>query len=289
MDEEKILAERFEEQRAHLRSVAYRILGSLTEAEDAVQDTWFKAVRADTSEVTNLAGWLTTVIGRVCLDMLRSRKSRREDPLDEPGAEPRVVIRRRTDPEEEAVLADSVGMALLVVLDTLSPAERLAFVLHDMFSVPFADIATIVERSPETTQRLASRARQRVRGKSVSPDGDRKRRHRLVEAFLHAAREGEFEQLLSMLDPDVAFRADEAAMRLGGATAASGARSVAEQFSGNAQLARTILLDGEVAVLVAPRGRLLLVLRLTFVDDRITEINAIADEGHLSEFELAVP
>ncbi|ADD45666.1 sigma-70 family RNA polymerase sigma factor [Stackebrandtia nassauensis] len=289
MDEKKLLAERFEAHRDHLRAVAYRILGSLAEAEDAVQETWLKAERADTTQVENLGGWLTTVTGRVCLDMLRSKKSRREDSLDDKPTEPVVRVHRRTDPEEEALLADSVGLALLVVLDTLSPVERLAFVLHDMFAVPFADIAPIVERSPETTQRLASRARQRVRGKSVAEDADRSRRHKAVDAFLRAAREGEFEKLLAMLAPDVKFRADEAAARLGGTALLDGARSVAENFNGQAQLARTVLLDGEAGALVAPRGKLLLVLEVRFDGDLISEITAIADSDRLAQMEVSLP
>jgi len=289
MNEESFLAERFESHRSHLRAVAYRILGSLSEAEDAVQETWLKASRADTGEVENLAGWLTTVTGRVCLDMLRSRKSRREDALDGPETGSGVRIFHRVDPEEEALLADSVGLALLVVLDTLSPTERLAFVLHDLFSVPFVDIAPIVERSPETTQRLASRARQRVRGKSTPDDGNRMRRYRAVEAFLQAARDGEFEALLSMLDPSVTIRPDDAARLMGGSEAV-GAQAVATRFSGQANLARPILLDGEAGIAVlAPRGRLLLVMTLAFDGDRITGINPVAGKERLAAMELTVP
>ncbi|THV42537.1 sigma-70 family RNA polymerase sigma factor [Glycomyces buryatensis] len=288
MDREKILAERFEEHRDRLRAIAYRMLGSLSEAEDAVQETWLKAARADTTDVENLAGWLTTVVGRVCLDMLRSRKARDEDLLEERDTEPKVRIFRRVDPEEEALLADSVGNAMLVVLDALSPAERLAFVLHDVFSVPFADIAPIVERSPETTQRLASRARRRVRGKSGSDDGDRLRRYRAVEAFLRAAREGEFEELLSLLDPNVSFSQDAAARLFGTGADLVGAQAVAEQFSGSAYLARPVLLDGEAGVVVAPRGKVLLVMKMKFVGDRIAEIHAIAGKDELSEVELRV-
>ena len=290
MDDKKFLAQRFEQQRGQLRAVAYRMLGSVAEAEDAVQETWFKAERADISQVRNLAGWLTTVAGRVCLDMLRIRKARREEPLPEPGGEPTVVVRRRTDPEAEAELADAVGSALLIVLDRLSPVERLAFVLHDMFAVPFDDIAPIVERSPATTQKLASRARNRVRGTTAAGGDDRRRKHRLVEAFLHAARNGEFEQLVSILDPDAVLRCDAAAQRLGGTPALTGgARRVAEVFSGNAQAAVSILLDGEIGVLVAPRGTVLLAMRVTFDGDRITALEATADRDRLDGFELAVP
>jgi RNA polymerase sigma-70 factor (ECF subfamily) len=294
MDRDNFLAERFEEQRGHLRAVAYRMLGSLSEAEDAVQETWIKAARADTDEVENLAGWLTTVVGRVCLDMLRSRKSRREDALDsalvDGAAEgPAVRIFRRVDPEREALLEDSVGTAMLVVLNALAPAERLAFVLHDMFGVSFADIAPIVERSPETTQRLASRARQRVRGKTDVDDGDRMRRYRAVDAFLRAARNGEFETLLAMLDPNVTLRLDDAARLLSAGTELVGAQAVAERFRGQALLARPILLDGEAGVIVAPRGRMLMVFTVVFDGDRITEISAVADKSRLSAMELTVP
>ncbi|PRY59549.1 sigma-70 family RNA polymerase sigma factor [Glycomyces artemisiae] len=286
MREEKISEFEFEAHRPHLRAVAYRMLGSLSEAEDAVQDAWLKASRADVSEVENLAGWLTTVTGRVCLDLLRSRQSRREDPFD--GQEPQVRLARRVDPEEEAVLADSVGLAMLVVLDALSPVERLAFVLHDLFAVPFAEIAPIVERSPETTQRIASRARLRVRGTS-KVDGDLARRHRAVEAFLQAARDGEFATLLTLLDPSVTMRLDERALRLSGGTHLVGAQAVAEAFSGQARLARAVLLDGEVAVAVVPRGNLLMVFTLRFEGDRIAEIRAIGDEAALTALELHVP
>ena len=288
MSEEKFSAERFESHREHLRAVAYRMLGSLADAEDAVQETWIKASRADTSGVENPAGWLTTVVGRVCLDMLRSRKSRREDSWEGRSAEPVVILRRRVDPEEEALLSDSVGLALLVVLDTLTPPERLAFVLHDLFSVPFAQIAPIVERSPGATQRLASRARQRVRGGATPPDADRERRHRAVDAFLTAARNGEFAALLSMLDPNVTVRMDDAAQRLGGVER-SGAHAVAEAFNGEAQAARPVLVNGEVGAVVAPRGRLLLVFELRFVAGRITQITAIADRDRLAAMELALP
>lgn len=286
---DELLAERFEEHRSHLRAAAYRMLGSLSEAEDAVQETWIKAARADTGAVANLAGWLTTVVGRVCLDMLRSRKSRREDSLDEPAAGPQVRLRGPADPEEEALLADSVGLALLVVLDRLSPTERIAFVLHDMFAVPFADIAPIVDRSPETTQRIASRARTRVRGEPGSESGDRTRRYRAVEVFLRAARDGEFEALLAMLDPAATYRLDEAARQLGAGTEFDGGPVIAEAFCGRAQPARPIMLDGEPGMVLAPRGRLLLVMTFEFEGDRITGIRAVAEADRLSKIELTVP
>jgi RNA polymerase sigma factor (sigma-70 family) len=281
----------FEQHRGHLRAVAFRMLGSLSEAEDAVQEAWLKADRADTGEVENIAGWLTTVVGRVCLDLLRSRKSRREDALDGQEAEPEVRMFRRVDPEEEALLADSVGQAMLVVLDALSPVERLAFVLHDMFGVSFADIAPIVERSPETTQRLASRARQRVRGKSDVDDTDRMRRYRAVDAFLRAAREGEFATLLSLLDPSVTLRLDARALTLSPNPEAFGAQAVAATFSGSAMLAHAVLLDGEVGIaVVTPRGsKLLMVMTLAFDGDRITGIRAVGDLDRLESLEIAVP
>lgn len=288
MDEGILSAERFEEHRAHLRAVAYRMLGSLSEAEDAVQETWIKAARADVSEVRNLAGWLTTVVSRVCLDLLRSRKSRREDPLEERPGEPAVRLFRRTDPEAELVMADSVGLALLVVMEALSPVERLAFVLHDLFAVPFADIAPIVGRSPETTQRIASRARRRVRDQGEAGADDRLRRFHAVDAFMRAARDGEFATLLAMLDPDASYRPDEAARLLGAGTEMLGARTIAEQFTGAGHWTRAVLLDGEVGVVLAPKGKLRLVLTLSFKDDRIAAIEAVADPARLQALELRV-
>lgn len=229
MDEKNLLAERFEENRTHLRAVAYRMLGSVAEAEDAVQESWFRADRSDLSEVRNLSGWLTTVVGRVCLDMLRTRKARREDLLDTHIPDPLVtrIDSPVTDPEQEVLQADAVGLALLVVLETLPPAERLAFVLHDMFAVPFDDIAPIVDRTPTTTRQLASRARRKVEGSAPSPDPDQARQREVVEAFLAAAREGDFEALVSVLDPDIVFRLDAGSdlSRLvrGATTVASGA------------------------------------------------------------------
>ncbi|MEV0648243.1 sigma-70 family RNA polymerase sigma factor [Phytomonospora sp. NPDC050363] len=277
----------FAPHRDHLRAVAYRMLGSLAEAEDALQETWLKASRADLAKVENLAGWLTTVIGRVCLDMLRTRRSRREVPLD---GEAGVTLVGRGDPEQEAMLADSVGLAMLVVLDTLSPAERLAFVLHDMFSVPFEEIAPIVDRSTATTQKLASRARRRVRGGAegggvgvgvgVGEAVVRKRRA-AIDAFLTAAREGDFAALLEMLDPDVVFRADLAAVRLGSRDGVRGAAAVAELFSGRAHGAVSALVGGVAGVLVAPRGRLRMVLEVTFEGDRIAAFDVVADGERL--------
>lgn len=287
MDANELLATRFEEHRSHLRAVAYRMLGSLSEADDALQVAWLKAAAADTGGVENLAGWLTTVVSRVCLDMLRSRDARREDSLDEHGAT--LATPLRTDPEEEVLFADSVGLALLVVLDKLSPTERIAFVLHDLFAVSFADIAPIVGRSPETTQRIASRARGRVRGNSESGGNDRLRQYRAVESFLRAAQNGEFEQLLAMLDPDATYRTDEAARLLGAGTDFDGARTLAENFCGKAQIARVIMLDGEPGIVLAPRGTMMLVMTVRFAGERISGIDAIADDGRLSRMTLTVP
>src|SRR5438067_1495687 len=230
MDEHDWLAERFEEHRPHLRAVAYRLLGSLSEAEDAVQDAWLRLSRSDTSGVENLGGWLTTVVGRVCLNMLQARTSRREEPLGAHGSEPIVSREDGTDPEHEALLADAVGPALLVVLDTLAPAERVAFVLHDVFAVPFEEIAAIVGRSPAAARQLASRARRRVRGAATAPDADLTRQREVVDAFLAASRAGDFDALLAVLDPDVVLRADRAAVQAGAAREVRGAAAVAHTF-----------------------------------------------------------
>src|SRR5213080_2995604 len=208
MSDTQFLAEQFEQHRTHLRAVAYRMLGSVSEADDAVQEAWLRLSRSDTGEVENLRAWLTTVVARVCLDMMRSRRSRREEPLGPHVPEPIVSREDGLDPENEALLADSVGLALLVVLEKLTPAERLAFVLHDMFAVPFDEIAPIVDRTPEATRQLASRARRRVRGERAVPDADLDTQRRVVDAFLAAAREGDFEALVEVLDPDVVLRAD---------------------------------------------------------------------------------
>jgi len=295
MDEHDWLAERFEEQRGHLRAVAYRMLGSLSEADDAVQEAWLRLSGADTSNVENLGGWLTTVVGRVCLDMLRSRTSRREEPLDAHLPE-RIVSRADGgDPEQEALLADSVGLALLVVLETLAPAERLAFVLHDMFAVPFEEIAPIVDRSPTAARQLASRARRRVHGmggregESVAPRSELTRQREVVDAFLAAARGGDFDALLAVLDPDVVLRSDRAAQRPGVPAEVRGAAIVAEQaVRGGARAARAALVNGAVGVIVAPRGRLLIVLDFTIRDGKIVAIDAIADPERLRQLDLAM-
>jgi RNA polymerase sigma-70 factor (ECF subfamily) len=280
--------ERFEENREHLRSVAYRMLGSLSEADDAVQEAWLRLSRSDTSGVENLGGWLTTVVARICLDMLRSRKSRREDPLDRFGAEGAAAIADGIDPEHEAMLADSVGLALLVVLETLAPAERLAFVLHDMFAVSFEEIAPIVGRTPSAARQLASRGRRRVQGVATVPEVDLGRQREVVEAFLAASRQGDFAALLEALDPDVVLRSDATATAPGTPSEMRGAATIAEQFVGRAVLARAALVNGSVGVVVAPRGRLLLALRLVFAHGRIAGIEAIADPERLGQLDLAV-
>src|SRR4051794_12565388 len=223
MDEREFLAQQFEGQRSRLRAVAYRMLGSLSEADDAVQETWLRLGRVDADELDNLGAWLTTVVARVSLSMLRSRRSRREDPLDVRMPEPIVDRADGTDPEHEALLADSVGLALLVVLETLSPAERLAFVLHDMFAVPFDEIAPIVDRSPEAARQLASRARRRIQGENKVPDADLDTQREVVDAFIAAARGGDFEALLEVLDPDVVLRADRGAVAIGASSIVRGA------------------------------------------------------------------
>jgi RNA polymerase sigma factor (sigma-70 family) len=276
----------FEEHRAHLRAVAYRMLGSVTEAEDAVQEAWLRMDRADVSDVRNMRGWLTTVVAHICLDMLRARSARPESPLDEAVAS---VPAATVDPEQEALLADSVGAALLVILQRLSPAERLAFVLHDMFDLPFAEIAPIVGRSENTAAQLAARARRRVRGQSRNPAPDFVQQRRLVDAFLAAARDGDFDSLVAALHADVILRVDAAAA--GSATAINGARAVAANasaFSANARFAEPALIDGEVGIVVAPQGRLALVLRFTVAGDKITAIDIEADPDRLRDLDLAV-
>jgi RNA polymerase sigma-70 factor (ECF subfamily) len=279
------LAERFEEHRDHLAAVAYRMLGSSSEAEDAVQETWLRLSRTDSSDVQNLGGWLTTVTGRVCLDMLRSRKSRREEPQsahlpDEPRAE-------GPDPEREAMMADSVGLALQVVLDTLTPAERLAFVLHDLFDLPFDEIAPIVDRSPGAAKMLASRARRRVQGADADQSPDLARRREIVSAFLAASRDGDFDALVAMLDPDVVFRADRTVVQMGGTAAeVRGAAEVAGTFSGRARAARLALVDGSAGAVWAQGGEPRVVFGFTIEDGKITAIEMIADPDRLGQLDL---
>jgi RNA polymerase sigma factor (sigma-70 family) len=291
MDELDWLAERFQTHRGHLQAVAYRILGSLSEADDAVQEAWLRLSRSDTSEVENLRGWLTTVIARVCLDMLRSRKSRREEPLDGPISEEIVNTKEGIDPEHEAIMAESVGLALLVVLDTLAPAERLAFVLHDMFAIPFDEIAPIVGRSPIAAKKLASRARHRIQGRTMIPSADLTRQRQVVDAFLAASRSGDINAILAVLDPDVVRRADHAAVPTGTATEVRGAQAVAEETRTNSRRARyaqPALVNGALGIVVGARGQLDLALILTIRDEKITEIDVIADPARLHQLDLAV-
>jgi RNA polymerase sigma factor (sigma-70 family) len=286
MNEQKILAERFEGNRSHLQGIAYRMLGSRSEADDAVQEAWLRLARSDTSAVANLSGWLTTVVARVCLDMLRGRKARREDELGPHVPEP--AVNPGADAEREALLADSVGLALLVVLETLTPAERVAFVLHDMFDLSFDEIAPIVGRSSAASRQLASRARRRVQGAPAVDDADVGRQREVVEAFLAASRGGDFDALLAVLDPDVVVRPDRAALAAGAADV-HGAPAVARQaIAKGARFAQAALIDGTVGIVVAPHGRLLLVLRPRIARGRIVEVEVIGDPERLRKLDLAV-
>src|SRR5579864_6482140 len=273
MNKHEWLAEQFEANRTHLQAVAYRMLGSLSEADDAIQESWLRLSRSDTSGIENLGGWLTTVVARICLDMLRSRNSRREESLEAAVSESIESREEGIDPEQEVLLADSVGLALLVVLDTLPPAERLAFVLHDIFAVPFDEIAPIVEHSETAARQLASRARRRVRGAETEKPADLARQRAVVEAFLAASRAGDFNALLTVLDPDVVARHDLTAVEMRGAQAVArrfsrGAQAAARQFSGRAQGARPALVNGSVGIVVARHGRLVLVFKLTIRNDK---------------------
>jgi len=285
VSDRKWRASEFEEHRAHLEAVAYRMLGSLSEAEDAVQESWFRLNRSETSKVDNIRGWLTTVVARVCLDMLRARRARREDFVGSELPEP-IVTLPANGPEDETLLADSVGLALLVVLDTLTPAERLAFVLHDMFGMPFEEIAPIVERSPAATRQLASRARKRVRGATPVPDPDLARQRAVVDAFLAAARNGDFEALVEVLDPGVVFRADRGRIAAAGAPPiVTGTATVAEQVLARAprfaSFARPAIVNGSAGLIVIPRERPIAVIGFTIAHDRIVEIDLIADPNKL--------
>jgi RNA polymerase sigma-70 factor (ECF subfamily) len=292
VDEHDQLAERFEEHRAHLRAVAFRMLGSLNEADDAVQEAWLRLSRSDISEVRNLGGWLTTVVARISLDLLRSRSSRREEPLESsfpdglPGHGWSSGHADARDPEAEALLADSVGPALLVVLDRLAPAERLAFVLHDMFAVPFDDIAPVLGRSPNAAKQLASRARRRVAG--AAPETDLARQRTIVDAFLAASRDGDFDALLALLDPGVVLRADRTAVQTGASAEVRGAVAVAGTFSGRARVARPALLSGSVGAVWSQGGRPRVAFDFTIVDGRILEITLVADPDRLRELDPRV-
>jgi RNA polymerase sigma-70 factor (ECF subfamily) len=290
MNERDDLAERFEEHRTHLRAVAYRMLGSVSEVDDAVQEAWLRLNRAEATSIDNLGGWLTTVVARVCLDMLRSRQSRREEPLTPDAPEPVATGTLGSSPEDEVLLADSVGLALLVVLDRLTPAERLAFVLHDMFAVPFEEIGPIVGRSAEAARQLASRARRRVRRGATPPGPDLVRQREVVEAFMTALRGGDFEGLLAVLDPDLVVRADMA-VGSGAPTEIRGAAVWAKgaiAYGHLARLTRPALVNGAIGVVVAPRGRLVRALRFTIANRKITEIEVIGNPARLSELDVSL-
>ncbi|SEE26135.1 RNA polymerase sigma-70 factor, ECF subfamily [Streptomyces sp. 2224.1] len=291
MNDHEWLAERFEENRSRLRAVAYRMLGSVSEADDAVQEAWLRLSRSGADGVENLGGWLTTVVGRVCLDQLRTRRARREDPLEVHVPEPIVERLDTVDPEHEALLADSVGLALLVVLETLTPVERLAFVLHDMFAVPFDEIAPLVDRTPAAARQLASRARRRVQGTAPAPDTDLARQREVVDAFLAASRGGDFEALLAVLDPDVVLRADAGGAPEGVSTLVRGARAVVERaltFSRFAAFARPVLVNGAPGLLTAQGGRPFSVMGFTIAHGKIVEINILADPARLSRLDLTI-
>jgi RNA polymerase sigma factor (sigma-70 family) len=287
MDQHDWLAERFEANRTHLRAVAYRMLGSLSDADDAVQEAWLRVTRADTSAVENLGGWLTTVVARVCLNVLRSRRSRREESLDARLPDPIVSRGNGVDPQDDTVLADSVGIALLVVLETLTPAERLAFVLHDMFAVPFDEIAPMLGRSPTATRQLASRARRRVHGAAPTPDPDVARQREVVDAFFAAARGGDFDALVAVLDPDVVARTDGgsgASVVVRGAAAVAG-RALA--YARPSALVRPALVNGAAGVVVTVDGRPVSVMAFTVRDGKIVEIDTLSDVERLGRLDLA--
>jgi RNA polymerase sigma-70 factor (ECF subfamily) len=287
MDDEW-LAERFEEHRTHLRAVAYRMLGSVNEADDAVQEAWLRLSRSDTSDVHNLKGWLTTVVSRVCLDMLRSRKSKREDPLDEQLGDEVAAPTAGIDPEHEALLADSLGPALVVVLDTLNPAERLAFVLHDMFAVPFDEIGSILGRSPDAAKQLASRARRRVRGQDPGTETDPRTQRQIVDAFLAASRSGNFDGLVALLHPAVVLRADATVVTWGGEGEVRGQAAVAATFSGRAKAAQVALVDGVAGAAWAPGGEPKVAFAFTLTDGRISGIEMVADPERLEKLDLVL-
>jgi RNA polymerase sigma-70 factor (ECF subfamily) len=299
VNERKLLAGRFEADRAHLKSVAYRMLGSQSEADDAVQEAWLRLSRSDTAEVRNLTGWLTTVVARVCLDILRARKSRREEPLETgSNARPLADESEESNPEHDTLMADSISLALLVVLETLSPAERVAFVLHDMFDVPFEEIAPIVGRTPPAARQLASRARRRVQGAEPPPAADRGRQHEIVEAFLAASRGGDFGALLTLLDPEVVLRADPVAVA--GSRAAEaygapaiapelrGAERVAQAFAGRAKGAQPALIDGAAGLVWAPGGTPRVAFRFMVIDAKIVGIELVAEPDRLGRLEISL-
>jgi len=288
MAESQGLAEQFEQNRDHLRAVAFRMLGSLSEADDAVQEAWLRLSRTDSDEINNLGGWLTTVVARVCLDMLRARTARREDSLDAAPVEPATPPSQAIDPEKEALLADSVGLALLVVLDRLEPAERLAFVLHDMFDLSFDEIAGIVGRTPAAARQLASRARRRVRGRSVPSASPLQQQRKLVDAFLTALRARDFNALVSALDPDLVVHSYPAAASQAEERGAELWARRAITLAQGARAARPALINGEVGIVIAPRGRLFRALRFTFAAGKIAQIDVVGDPADLAALDLAM-
>ena len=291
MHESAWVTERFEEHRVRLRAVAYRMLGSHSEADDALQEAWLRLSRADTSTVENMAAWLTTVVARVCLNLLRSRESRREEAFAPHLPDPIIGNESRVDPEHQALLADSVGLAMMVVLDTLPPAERLAFVLHDMFAVPFEEIAPMLDRSPAAARQLASRARRRVRGQAPAPDPDLARQREVVDAFLAAARDGDFDALVAVLDPDVVLRADGGAARGRYSVVIHGARSVAEQAvmaQRLAPFARPALVNGAAGVVAVAAGRVLSVMGFTVTHGKIVAMDVLYDPERLADLDLTI-
>jgi RNA polymerase sigma factor (sigma-70 family) len=289
MRQESWLADRFEDSRPHLRAVAYRLLGSREEADDAVQESWLRLSRSDPDKVENLTGWLTTIVARVCLDMLRSRRARPEDPVGTQIPEPLTDPGEPATPEQQALIADSIGSAMLVVLDTLSPPERVAFVLHDVFGVSFEEIAPVIGKTAAASRQLGSRARRRVQGSGQMPTASASRQRAVVDAFLAASRDGHFEALLALLDPDVVLSRDAAAVALAtGPAAVRGAHDVAQLFSGRARGAQPALIDGQAGLVWAPGDRLTVVFALHIDGDVITRIDVIADPGHLAGLELAI-
>jgi RNA polymerase sigma-70 factor (ECF subfamily) len=294
MNERDFLARRFEEHRTHLRAVAYRMLGSLTDADDAVQEAWLKLGRSEPADIDNLGGWLTTVVGRVCLDMLRSRRLRREDPLESHLPDPVVSREDSTDPETQALIADSVGLALLVVLESLTPAERLAFVLHDMFGLPFEEIAPIIDRTPVAARKLASRARRQVHGAAPGPDPDLATQRRVVDAFLAAARGGDLDALLAILDPDIVLRADTGTMPHGGMRILRGSAAVARQAStfqrmATASTTEPVLVNGVAGLVSTIDGDVISIISFTIADERIVAIDILSDPARLAQLDLAGP
>ena len=291
MDASEWQTEQFERNRTHLRAVAYRILGSIAEADDAVQDAWLRLNRSDASAIDNMRAWLTTVVSRVALDMLRARQSRREELLDGPLAEPVITLPDPSDPEQHALMADSVGLALLVVLETLSPAERLAFVLHDMFGMPFEEIAPIVERNPAATRQLASRARRRVRGAAPDPYAHTlSEQRRVVDAFLAAARNGDFDELVAVLDPNVVFRADRGVLARAIPAEVHGAEEAANVIltrgAPGARFGRPAVVNGKAGLVVVRDGRLVAVVEFTIAGDRIAELDLVVDPEKLARVRI---